>query len=48
MQPKTTAKFCANKKAFQSKDNRPLANRCMGYTVNKFEQDWEGSQVKKF
>ena len=26
------------KKAFQSKVNRPLADRCMGYIVNKFEQ----------
>ena len=28
-----------NKKAFQSKANRPLANRCLGYMVNEFEQD---------
>ena len=25
-----------NKEAFQSKANHLLANRCMGYTVNKF------------
>ena len=26
-----------NKKAFLSKANRPLANRCLGYMVNEFE-----------
>ena len=37
------------KKAFQWKANHPLANRCMGYIVNKFEQVMlgEGSQVNK-
>ena len=29
-----------NKKAFQSKANCPLAGRCIGNIVNKFEQVW--------
>ena len=29
---------CVDKKAFQSKTNRLLADRCMGYIMNKFEQ----------
>ena len=30
--------FISNKKAFQLKANSPLADRCTGYIVNKFEQ----------
>ena len=38
-----------NKKAFQSKANCALADRCIGYIVNRFEQViGEGSQVNKF
>ena len=29
-----------NKKAFQLNANRPLADRCMAYVVNKFEPVW--------
>ena len=42
------------KKIFESKANRPLADRCMGDIANKFEQvlgagaGWGGSQVNKF
>ena len=40
-----------NKKAFQSKTNWPLADRCLGYIVNKFEHVRGGakkSHVNKF
>ena len=41
-----------NKKAFQSKAHRPLADRCMGYVVN-MSQSWGAMgggvpQVNKF
>ena len=35
--------YMHNKKAFQSKANRPLVNRCMVYIVKKLEQVWAGA-----
>ena len=32
-----------HKKAFQEKANCPLADRCMGYIVNKIEHVWSGA-----
>ena len=49
-------KLIKDGKAFQSKTNRPLTNRCMGYIVNKLQQVWrwgragardEGPKVNK-
>ena len=39
MRETIVAKLEENKKAFQSKDNRPLAGSLI-YTVNKFEHVW--------
>ena len=36
--PEKKLKFAIRNKAFHLKANRPLANRCLGYTVNKFEE----------
>ena len=37
--PQTLFMGCS-KKSFQLKANRALADRCMGYIVNKFEKVW--------
>ena len=52
---KTMNENSYNKKVFKSKRNPPLADRCMGYVVNKFEQGQgagagrdTGPEVNKF
>ena len=40
-----THMLSVNKKAFQSKANPPLADRCVGYIVTKFEQVGGGQHM---